>query len=125
MLQEIYTVVSHFLDLITNPQQDINDTAESNQILTTGFLQIGGTMGVQRITIGGKNGYFILTLHTSLSVFYSRNSDRRHCSEQKPTHYNTTSQTNTLILFLIYIFYSTIIQSLPSDEKNNESPNVL
>ena len=54
MLQEIYTVVSHFLDLVTNPQQDINDTAESNQIPTTGFIQIGGTMGFYRITIWEK-----------------------------------------------------------------------
>jgi hypothetical protein len=45
MLQEILTVVNHFLDVVTNPQQDINDTTESNHMSTAGFIQIGGTMG--------------------------------------------------------------------------------
>jgi len=52
MLQGPLTVVNHFLGIVTDPEQDITNTA--NQIPTAGFLQIGGTMGFQRITIGGK-----------------------------------------------------------------------
>ena len=54
MLPETLTVVGHFLDVVTNAEQDIKDTAESNQIPTAGSLQIGGMMGFQRMMIGGK-----------------------------------------------------------------------
>jgi hypothetical protein len=52
MLQGPLTVVNHFLGIVTDPEQDSNNTAKSDT--DSRIFADWGNDGIQRITIGGK-----------------------------------------------------------------------